>query len=40
MFELPEHITLAGQMNKSIKGKSVRVGTLGGACYFCPACQT
>ncbi len=29
MFELPEYITLAGQMNKSIKGKSVRAGTLG-----------
>jgi hypothetical protein len=29
MFELREFVTLAGQMNDSIRGKSVRTGQLG-----------
>jgi formamidopyrimidine-DNA glycosylase len=29
MFELPELITLAGQMNETIKGKTIREGSLG-----------
>lgn len=29
MFELPEYVVLAGQMNQSISGKTVRQGSLG-----------
>jgi formamidopyrimidine-DNA glycosylase len=31
MFELPEYITLAGQMNATMKGKTIRNGRLGAA---------